>query len=212
MVNTNDLENSDSLLRHFNKHGQGPQASTRSKKACTTCHAAKIKCNGEEPCQTCTKKSVECKYRTSQEPKTNDASIQESLRSTAQQEPTPTTLDKATRSVLSSMQIRSDQDLSAPVPQTEIKRNVLYVEAYFTHFHHRVPIIHRISHDDIGRGYVQPLLLYSIEMMGAWLEGSPDAREYARVRHQYLGAECILEMACYHDDVLIDIADNSHLG
>ena len=97
-------------------------------------------------------------------------------------------------SVLSNIQIQKDpQQALGPTPVIP-QRNPAYVDAYFTHFHHRFPIIHRVSHDDPSRGPIQPLLLFSIEMIGAWLVGSRQAKEFAYMRHQYLVAESTLEL------------------
>lgn len=56
---------SDSLQRHLARHGDvfKPTPSGRSKRACLSCRAGKIKCDGNDRCTTCAKRGVECKYR-----------------------------------------------------------------------------------------------------------------------------------------------------
>lgn len=56
---------SDSLQRHFTRHGSSviSRPSGRSKHACVACHASKIKCDGSNPCSACMKKDPNgCKY------------------------------------------------------------------------------------------------------------------------------------------------------
>ena len=65
------------MQRHLLRHGNspGPSPSGRSKHACVTCHASKIKCDGNKPCSACMKKGVEeCKYELRDHETTHDVS------------------------------------------------------------------------------------------------------------------------------------------
>ncbi|TVY78284.1 Krueppel-like factor [Lachnellula suecica] len=61
---------SDSLQRHLARHGDTFKAgpSSRSKKACISCHKGKIKCDGNDPCSKCHSKGVPCQYERSEQP------------------------------------------------------------------------------------------------------------------------------------------------
>lgn len=53
------------MQRHLLRHGDSPRPrpSGRSKHACVTCHASKIKCDGTKPCSACLNKGAgECRY------------------------------------------------------------------------------------------------------------------------------------------------------
>lgn len=66
---------SDSLQRHLARHGDvfKPTPSGRSKRACISCRAGKIKCDGNDRCATCVKRGVECKYRQEDQPVTTES-------------------------------------------------------------------------------------------------------------------------------------------
>ncbi|KAB8295902.1 hypothetical protein EYC80_008723 [Monilinia laxa] len=59
---------SDGLQRHLGSHGQQFKKPTgRIRRACSSCHSSKIKCDGNEPCSRCVKKRIPCGYRSRQE-------------------------------------------------------------------------------------------------------------------------------------------------
>ncbi|EKD13377.1 hypothetical protein MBM_08460 [Drepanopeziza brunnea f. sp. 'multigermtubi' MB_m1] len=60
-----EFNRNDSLQRHLARHGDAykPTPSGRSKRACIPCRAGKIKCDGNDNCATCIKRSIECVYR-----------------------------------------------------------------------------------------------------------------------------------------------------
>jgi hypothetical protein len=86
----------------------------------------------------------------------------------------------------SSLRIQPDSTLPVGVSQNEN-----YTNAYFTHFHHRLPIVHRASYNDNSKGQALPLLLNSIDMIGAWLEGTAAGKEYASSVLPGLLAQCL---------------------
>jgi hypothetical protein len=58
-----------------------------------------------------------------------------------------------------------------------------YLEVYYAHFHHRWPIVHRPSlaeEPSIG------IVFSSMTMIGAWLEGSVEAKKWALASHETL--------------------------
>ncbi|KAL2062760.1 hypothetical protein VTL71DRAFT_5832 [Oculimacula yallundae] len=59
-----------------------------------------------------------------------------------------------------------------PIDPTSTK----YLDTYFKYFHHRWPIIHRPSFEGEGKNTI---VMSSIKMVGAWLEGSSDSRRFA---------------------------------
>lgn len=58
-----------------------------------------------------------------------------------------------------------------------------YTDLYFTHFHHRWPVVHRPAYNSTNQGLV---LRSSLFMIGGWLSGTPEGREYALRMHEYL--------------------------
>ncbi|KAE9364431.1 hypothetical protein N431DRAFT_388527 [Stipitochalara longipes BDJ] len=239
---------SDSLLRHLAKHGSvfKPNPSGRSKRACVTCHAGKIKCDGNEKCSTCLKKGIECRYRAQDETQPPSSPIERgdemgwqgstsSRSSVKEHEPsgrsntTPANLGNSvqlpprrdesqiggvpisngnqhalsiTSSALfqapninglvdwSAVKIRIDStapDASLALdPDLENQPSSVsetYLELYYTHFHHRWPIIHRPSlEEEASTGIVYS----SMTMIGAWLEGSHEAKKRALDSHKML--------------------------
>jgi hypothetical protein len=70
---------------------------------------------------------------------------------------------------------------SPPIPPDDATDD--YMKLYFTHFHHRWPIIHRPEYD----GHTNKLVfLYSIFMIGGWLSGTTESKKYALAMHDYL--------------------------
>jgi hypothetical protein len=232
-------------LRHLAKHGSvfKPNPSGRSKRACITCHAGKIKCDGNEKCSTCLKKGLECKYRTQDEIQSSAStpergeqmawqdstspSAKEHERSSTSNTDTGTsgnssqiqpvsegaaTGTSTTSSNLkpfpftspslfrapnvnglvdwSAVKIRTHADgqnhsptLDADLdiqPDAESER---YLELYYLHFHHRWPIVHRPSLDDEAP---VTIVLSSMTLIGAWLEGSLEGKKRALNSHDKL--------------------------
>jgi hypothetical protein len=58
-----------------------------------------------------------------------------------------------------------------------------YLELYFAHFHHRWPIIHRPAHHD---GNNKLLFKFCMLMIGGWLSGTGEGKEYAVAMYDYL--------------------------
>lgn len=205
---------SDSLHRHLARHGESfKPSSTRSKSACLACHAAKIKCDGDKQCHNCVKKGVECKYRPND---TTDLVAQLDERA-GQLEVSDSGISMNDSSPEANSTPSSDSHSSDPPPPAfPIPRSEAYInwssiriqkddepiklyrtpnsDLYFTHIHHRFPIIHRPSYIAETKGRTLQLLKSSMEMVGAFLEGSTQSREFALQLHQKLVAECLLEI------------------
>lgn len=49
------------MQRHLSRHEHQSKTLGRSGRACDRCHASKIRCDGNVPCATCEKKSIDCK-------------------------------------------------------------------------------------------------------------------------------------------------------
>ncbi|TVY45971.1 hypothetical protein LSUB1_G000223 [Lachnellula subtilissima] len=64
-IETNFIRNSDSLQRHVVKHGAAFKQipSGRAKRTCFTCRVSKLKCDKNDPCFSCVKKGVQCKFQ-----------------------------------------------------------------------------------------------------------------------------------------------------
>ena len=248
---------SDSLLRHLAKHGSvfKPNPSGRSKRACITCHASKIKCDGNEKCSTCIKKGLECKYRAQDEvqssaspvdgkdPMTWQDSTSQRSSGKEQEQPsksnrdmetfgTPTLqasastetskrgsfsngnqrpLPLASSSLFrapnvpglvdwAAIRIRTDSNAQNTSPASggefDLKLDTdseRYLELYYLHFHHRWPIFHRSSLADEDTVTIVTL---SMVMIGAWLEGSLEARKRALHLHEKLVAIIRPQLVC----------------
>jgi len=66
-----------------------------------------------------------------------------------------------------------------------------YLELYFTHFHHRWPIIHRpVYHSETHKELFKLTML----TIGAWLAGTVMDKEYALAMHDYLGCHISSEL------------------
>ncbi|TVY43912.1 hypothetical protein LOCC1_G003520 [Lachnellula occidentalis] len=62
---TTNLHNSDSLQRHVIRHGAtfAHIPLGRAKRACFNCRVSKLKCDRNNPCFSCVKKGVQCKFQ-----------------------------------------------------------------------------------------------------------------------------------------------------
>lgn len=56
-----------------------------------------------------------------------------------------------------------------------------YLGFYYSHFHHRWPIVHRPSLDN-----AEPIVLSSMTIIGGWLDGSQQAKSFALESHERL--------------------------
>lgn len=207
---------SDSLHRHLNKHGEGLKTSSRSKRACLACHAAKTKCDGEDRCQPCLKKGIECQYRVPDEPSPENGQGNTHVVDDSKLKNLTLNADGGVGGDISSPPVKpllaagdgrriaispsphidwTDVRLQMDViPKPNLARNPAYMDTYFTHFHHRFPVIHRPSYEDHGKASVQPLLLSSIDMIGAWLYGTVESKDFAVVVHHKMVSQCLVEI------------------
>jgi hypothetical protein len=58
-----------------------------------------------------------------------------------------------------------------------------YLDAYFERVHHHWPILHRVTAPEFPDF---PTLLSAVRMVGAWVLGSPESRQYAVDTHEQL--------------------------
>jgi hypothetical protein len=66
--------------------------------------------------------------------------------------------------------------------------SALYLDLYYSYFHHRWPILHRASFD---QEKCRPDVVLSKKMIGAWLTGRPEPRKYAINIHDGLVARLL---------------------
>ncbi|RDL40952.1 uncharacterized protein BP5553_00931 [Venustampulla echinocandica] len=78
---------------------------------------------------------------------------------------------------------RSDLEVDSMTPRAADEQTEKYHAIYFTHFHHRWPVIHRPPYD---RRPCDPVLKLSINMVGAWIDNSQESKSYALATHNYL--------------------------
>jgi hypothetical protein len=76
------------------------------------------------------------------------------------------------------------------IPKSVTKENY---ELYLDHFHHRWPIIHIPSFEKEGDPYV---LTASVEMIGAWLQGSLTSKTVALTLHDRLSNHIFQRLVC----------------
>lgn len=113
------LLRSDSLLRHLSRHGDTfkPNPSGRSKRACISCHAGKIKCDGNQRCSKCLKRGIECRYRQEDFDLVGDApedTQQRPVFSTSNMEIEIASMDDDTAIPITSVSNRHNHDLGFP--------------------------------------------------------------------------------------------------
>jgi hypothetical protein len=66
--------------------------------------------------------------------------------------------------------------------------SALYLDLYYSYFHHRWPILHRASFDQEN---CRSDVVSSMKMIGAWLTGRPESRKYAINIHDGLVARLL---------------------
>jgi hypothetical protein len=98
-----------------------------------------------------------------------------------------------------SIRIQSDPDVSSSGKNLEIDVQLdltsrIYLESYFTTFHHQWPIIHRPTFD---QGVDTSLVLLPVKMIGAWLVGTAESRQFAIDTHNTLMEQIIPQLVCY---------------
>ena len=73
---------------------------------------------------------------------------------------------------------------SLPMPPDDATDG--YEKLYFTHFHHRWPIIHRPPYYDQNPKHSLSVLKLSTFMIGGWISGTVEGKKYALAMHDYL--------------------------
>jgi hypothetical protein len=91
---------------------------------------------------------------------------------------------------LMQMQIRIESPVGKSIQdiQDDNQDNYLfdpngYLDLYYRHFDHRWPIVHRFSADDPAVGEESELMVSAMKMVGAWIEGSDNAKSVAKRMH-----------------------------
>jgi hypothetical protein len=82
-----------------------------------------------------------------------------------------------------------DPELEVPL-DTESEK---HLELYYVHFHHRWPLIHRPS---LEEETPVSIMLSSMIMIGAWLEGSREAKKRALDSHEKLVSGITSQLVC----------------
>lgn len=109
----------------------------------------------------------------------NDASSRHALNPTAR----PSVSGPSGLIDLSSIIIRPEADLPTRTTSTSADpTSSTYLEAYFSSFHHRWPILHRPTFE----GDESTLVVSSVKMIGAWLVGSQESKSFAVTWHDAL--------------------------
>lgn len=75
---------------------------------------------------------------------------------------------------------QGSQSEDARQERTPDPRFEKFLDLYYTHFHHRWPIVHRPSVEDES---AKNIILSSMAMIGAWIEGSLEAKLQAIHAH-----------------------------
>lgn len=83
--------------------------------------------------------------------------------------------------------------VDSTAPQASDAQMQKYHAIYFTHFHHRWPLIHRPIYDNLP---VDPILKLSVNMVAAWIDNSQESKKYALVAHNYLVSHICLKLVC----------------
>jgi len=212
-----DCKNSDSLQRHMIRHGNLPTPSGRSKRACVTCHASKIKCDGDQSCSRCLKKGVKCIYDQQDPPLQREALVEKSseestvIPSTAplassnipptapvQLSVVPNGENFAAQGLEWVLSSRIEKGSTSPWIRDDDPLGLSdflmqkYAELYFSHFHHRWPIIHSPT----WQADAPNIMASSVYMIGAWLEGTRGSKEFAISKHGRLMGHISRRLVC----------------
>jgi hypothetical protein len=90
----------------------------------------------------------------------------------------------------SAVKIRTDSSVQKALPALDLDLesqldadSEKYLELYYLHFHHRWPLFHRPSLNEEAPGII---VSSSMAMIGAWLEGSLEAKKHALDSHEKL--------------------------
>jgi hypothetical protein len=146
----------------------------RNKHACYHCRLGKVRCAGGNPCTTCSKKGVECKIQSRSNPQESPLILEESIdppndNSALTQVYVSSAHHLASLSNHSTVITRQAIGQSGNVglgQETSTKSFQHKVgEAYFTHFHHRWPILHASRLETHGTS----MLKMSVDMINTWL-------------------------------------------
>lgn len=84
----------------------------------------------------------------------------------------------------------SDSENWPSLPESKIAK---YSELYFTHFHHRWPVIHAPIFD---AETAAPALLSCVTMIGACIHGTSDSKEFAMSLHARVNDYIFARLVC----------------
>ncbi|KAE8388980.1 hypothetical protein BDV23DRAFT_157853 [Aspergillus alliaceus] len=165
------LTRSDLLRRHIWNYHPGKQPlPSRTRKACSTCHIRKTRCNGGSPCNACQRRGVTCSL-------TENGNARDGCN-----------LNKD----ISDLQRPPDIQVGSALPKSNISNSTSdvsrwvahdYVDIYFKVFHPVWPFIHQGTFDLPKEPCI---LIQSIVMIGLWIEGGQNARDAAVDLHHKL--------------------------
>jgi hypothetical protein len=105
----------------------------------------------------------------------------------------------------SAVKIRTDSSFqnALPAPDIDLESQLdaeseKYLELYYLHFHHRWPLFHRPSLDEEAPGII---VSSSMAMIGAWLDGSLEAKKRALDSHEKLIANITSQLVRIHPQI-----------
>ncbi|KAJ5907148.1 uncharacterized protein N7473_004064 [Penicillium subrubescens] len=145
------LTRNDLLRRHIRTyHPQRELPPTRKFRACSACHARKVRCEGVLPCNACQHRGVFCVPSGGETVSEQQSSIDDLC-------PLP--------------HISRINDSISDAPRW-IAHD--YIDIYFNTFHPRWPFLHRSTFDFVKEPCV---LVQSVVAIGLWVKGTQEARD-----------------------------------
>jgi hypothetical protein len=161
----------DTLRHHVRSHHQDKELkSSRAIKACTYCRKRRSRCDGQVPCERCSRLGKNCSYPGS------SVSLRGALDGERE------LACSRARSRSGSLTRSDGLDFSS----REVKP---YVQAYFDVFHPKWPFLHKATFDPTSE---PAFLLQSVVMMGMWASRESCVQERAKdLNHNLIS--CIYE-------------------
>lgn len=151
---------SDLLRRHIRTyHPQRESPPSRKSRACSACHARKVRCEGVLPCNACQRRGVLCVSSGGETVDEHQFSIDDFC-------PLPP--------------VSTINDSDSDVPRW-IAHD--YIDIYFNTFHPQWPFLHRSTFNFVKEPCV---LVQSVVAIGLWVKGTQEARDASIRLHNKL--------------------------
>ncbi|KAL5337511.1 hypothetical protein BJX70DRAFT_409198 [Aspergillus crustosus] len=189
------FDRADSLRRHQQLHSREQQGQSlpRTTKACDQCHASKTRCNGQDPCNACSRRGVACQFNRESKRaagRNPDSTVSGSDTGDSQLPRSDTMQDLI---LLHENKLREQGLLGAPdlvqatTKPTEPGGSDIdtdhYVDVYFDHFHYQWPMLHAHS---FTLSKEPQILFLAVVMIGLWVTGDKAPRARAVTMHEKL--------------------------